>query len=224
MPKILIIAHRGLHKTARENTLEAFQKAIEAGADMIELDVRRTADGQLIVTHDPNISLLKTHDSDYHQLLEKARELGYHLPTLEETLALVQGKIKLDIELKEAGYEAEVVRLVTKYLPPQDFLITSFHHSCMRKIKYFNQQITTGLLIRDTKWGRVESLFISPQLLKFCDVILPHYSNYEFIKNQKKFLGKPMYVWTVNGPKEINIFLNDGQVAGVITDNLPPRQ
>jgi glycerophosphoryl diester phosphodiesterase len=52
----LIIAHRGVTSPARENTLEAFRKAIELGADMIEFDVRRTKDLRVVVHHDPGIS------------------------------------------------------------------------------------------------------------------------------------------------------------------------
>ena len=55
MPNKLIIAHRGAPKLARENTLMAFQKAIDLGADIIELDVRQTKDGELAVFHDQDI-------------------------------------------------------------------------------------------------------------------------------------------------------------------------
>jgi glycerophosphoryl diester phosphodiesterase len=78
-----IVAHRGASREAPENTLAAFAKAIEIGADMIEFDLRRAPDGRLVISHDP------------------VRGAGLDLPTFEDTLRLTRGRIKLDVELKE---------------------------------------------------------------------------------------------------------------------------
>lgn len=102
----IVIAHRGMpaNVDARENTLESFDMAIRVGADMIELDVRRSRDGQILVHHDEKVesgnrSLLIA-SADYEQLLELA---DYPIPTLEEVLIYCAGKIALLIELKETG-------------------------------------------------------------------------------------------------------------------------
>src|ERR1700761_6683718 len=104
-----IVAHRGASMEAPENTLAAFEKAIELGADMIEFDVRRrTLDGSLVISHDP------------------VRDPAHGLPTLEKTLRATQGRIQLDVELKEPGCEREAVDLLLGYFPLENFCVTSF--------------------------------------------------------------------------------------------------
>ncbi len=112
---VTIVAHRGAPQRARENTVESFLAAQEMGADMIELDVRKTADNVLVTYHDPWISrfthvpLLK--DCTYRQLLDLTAKRRYTVPTLEQVFGVLAGKVMLDIELKEPGCEAEVIRL-----------------------------------------------------------------------------------------------------------------
>ena len=103
--KKLVIAHRGASVLARENTLEAFQKAIDLRADMIEFDVRRTQDRHYVIHHDPHIAGKPLNEMTLREVREIARTLDFHVPELEEVLALTRGKIGLDIELKEEGYE-----------------------------------------------------------------------------------------------------------------------
>src|SRR3982751_167704 len=91
----LIVAHRGASAIAPENSLEAFEAAIAVGADMVEFDVRSTADGVLVVVHDP-LPLVRYADLDPMP------------PRLEEVVATCAGRIALDVELKEAGMEREV--------------------------------------------------------------------------------------------------------------------
>ena len=221
MAKPLIIAHRGASKLAHENTLEAFGKAIELGADMIELDVRKTRDGVLAVIHDPKIGNAQVGRHDYGELENLAREAGFHLPTLEEVLVLVQGKIRLDMELKETGYEAEAVRTVGRYLPPQDFLVTSFHRSSMGEIKSANRYVSTGLLLdRGFIKAAGDALLVHAGLLRFCDFVLPHADRLQSVLNNDKFIGKEIYVWTADEESLIEKLLKEPRVAGVIT-NVP---
>jgi glycerophosphoryl diester phosphodiesterase len=128
-----IVAHRGASREAPENTLAAFAKAIEIGADMIEFDLRRAPDGRLVISHDP------------------VRGAGLDLPTFEDTLRLTRGRIKLDVELKELGCERDAVDLMLRYFPLTDFCVTSFLTPAIREIRSIHPGIRTGLIF--AMWG-----------------------------------------------------------------------
>lgn len=142
-----IIAHRGASGYVKENTLEAFQKAIDLGADMVEFDVRKTVDGKLIIIHNPDISGKKVFETSYQELLEIAEKEGFHLPTLEETLQALKGRTKLDVEIKEAGYEKETVEMILKYFEKQDFILISFREKVVEYVKNNFSDVKAGLLL-----------------------------------------------------------------------------
>jgi len=143
-----IVAHRGASHEAPENTLAAFAKAIEIGADMIEFDVRRAPDGSLVISHDP------------------VHEPASHLPTLEDTLRLTQDRIQLDVELKEPGCERDTIHLLLQYFPLSAFCITSFLAPALRAIRAIHPGIRTGLIF--AIWG--EGVVSSD-----ADFLVPHY-------------------------------------------------
>jgi glycerophosphoryl diester phosphodiesterase len=96
----LLIAHRGDHRHAPENTLSAFQAALDADLDGIELDVRASADGEAIVLHDPTLARVQGIDARAdQQTADELARLG--VPRLAEVLDLVPPEVVLDIELKE---------------------------------------------------------------------------------------------------------------------------
>ena len=102
----LVIAHRGASREAPENTPAAFEAAIAVGADAVELDVRRTADGELVVHHNASRRGIPVSMLTYPALVRLSR----HEPPLFDTvLDLCAGRIALDVEVKEAGYEAEIM-------------------------------------------------------------------------------------------------------------------
>ena len=97
----LIIAHRGASADAPENTLAAFRLAIEQGADGLECDLRMSADGIIVISHDD--SLKRTHSQPVRIADATAAELAASdVPTLAQTLVTVRGKLPLiNLELKE---------------------------------------------------------------------------------------------------------------------------
>ena len=128
MKKTQIIGHRGAKGlVAFENTIESFQKAIDVGCDGIEFDIRKTLDNKIIVHHDDHINnnLIKNHT--YDDLLEISHKIGYHIPLLEEVLTKFKGKIYFDIEIKEYGYEEDVIKLIKNFLDYHEFCVRSFH-------------------------------------------------------------------------------------------------
>src|SRR4051812_12794182 len=107
-----IVAHRGLHDSAQENSLEAFEQAIRCGADMLEFDVHATGDGALVVTHDDTVGGAPIRSMDLGELHEAAVASRLNIPLLASVLELCAGRILLDIELKCSGCEDLVLRTV----------------------------------------------------------------------------------------------------------------
>jgi glycerophosphoryl diester phosphodiesterase len=221
----LIIAHRGSPGHAKENTIESFEKAMASGADMIEFDVRRTKDDVLIAFHDEMIQGHSTSDLTYGGIGRIARHQGFEIPTVEEVLKWSRGKIRLDVELKEEGYEREVVELLSKYLQEDQFVITSFNDDSLRVIKERNPHIKTGLIL-----GRdIPSYRILTQLQEFFPIKRCKQAKADFLMAHFKLLRVgflerarrnhlPVFIWTVNDEETIWKFLHDGRVHGIITD------
>jgi glycerophosphoryl diester phosphodiesterase len=119
----LVVGHRGAAAHAPENSIAAFEHAIELGADMVEFDVRRDPDGELVVSHDP---------------LPQP-----NVATLEQVVAVCAGRIALDVELKEPGLEEDTLRLVAG----TDFVITSFLADAVAATKRLRPDVRVGLLL-----------------------------------------------------------------------------
>ncbi len=185
------MAHRGASHEAPENTLAAFAKAIEIGADMIEFDVRRASDGRLVISHDP------------------VRDLAAQLPTLEDTLRVTQGRIQLDVELKEPGCERDAIDLLLRYFPLRDFRITSFLAPALRATRAIHPGIRTGLIF--ATWGQ-------EVLSSDADFLVPHYR----LAAKAEQVGKPLFVWTVDDPARTRRLFERSLVEAIVTNN--PRQ
>jgi len=192
---IQIVAHRGASAEAPENTLAAFARAIEVGADMIEFDVRRASDGKLVISHDP------------------VRDPGPDVPTLEDTLKLTQGRIHLDVELKEPDCERDTIDLLLRYFPLSDFCITSFLAPTLRATRAIHPGIRTGLIF--AVWNkRVRAGCLSSDI----DFLVAHYR----LLDEAEEIGKPLFVWTVDDPALTRALFERPLVEGIVTNN--PRQ
>ncbi len=190
-----VVAHRGASSEAPENTLAAFERAIEVGADMIEFDVRRARDGKLVISHDP------------------IGHLSSEFPTLEETLQLTQGRIQLDVELKEPGCERDAIGLLLRYFPLHDFCITSFLAPVLRETRTIHAGIRTGLIFAD--WNdTVRSACLSAEV----DFLVAYHP----LLDQAETIGKPLFVWTVDDPSLTRALFARPTVEAIVTNN--PRQ
>lgn len=137
---VAIVAHRGASGNNPENTLRAFQMALDIGVDEIELDLRSTRDGHLVVMHDATVD--RTTDGtgaigeltfDEIKALDAGRVFGERfrgerVPTWEETLDLVRGKVRLNVHLKEGGnpdgeYERKVVKALRAFRMIDDSIL-----------------------------------------------------------------------------------------------------
>lgn len=141
-PRPLVLAHRGFHLRERENTLPAFEAAQEAGADGIELDVRSTRDGALVLHHDARLA-----DRRILGAVPRARAPAW-MPTLEEVLGWAQGQpsLLLDVELKESGLAAETLRLVRRFGEQSRCVATSFEPEALSAMRDADPLVSRGLI------------------------------------------------------------------------------
>jgi glycerophosphoryl diester phosphodiesterase len=213
-PKI-IVAHRGYHAKSRENTLEAMRDAIDLGADMVEFDVRRCADGELIVHHDEGIQGKLLATMPYDEVCRASFEHGYRVPRLTELLQLTSGRIGLDIELKEAGYEERVLRLIYDCFQGSNFLITSFDAAALGAVRNLDPGIRLGLLTSDVSGEKALELFQQAE----ADFLAPESTclgGSVFREAEKRAIQ--LLPWSVDDRALVERCLREDSVFGVITD------
>lgn len=225
MGKPIIIAHRGASAHARGNTLESFQKAVEFGADMIEFDVRRTKDGVLVAHHDLLIHGEPIHELTYREIERRLQPDHMHVPTIHEILDLAHGKVGIDVEIKEPGYENQIIELVLGRFEKDRFIVTSFNDFSLKTIKTRYPWIKTGLILGRPKpkpYVRTRLSELFP--MKRCraaraDFLVPHARLLRFgFLDRAKRNNKPVYVWTINDQETMLKLLADTRVHGLLTD------
>jgi glycerophosphoryl diester phosphodiesterase len=163
----LVVAHRGASASEPENTAAAFQAAVTAGADVIELDVRLTSDGVPVVLHDPDVSATTDGSGPVHELTlaelkrldaSGGREGRHEVPTLAEALGVAsRGGIAVDLEIKnipgEPAFdspEERVLRAALETLEESGFqgsvLVSSFNWITIERSKELAPELATGFL------------------------------------------------------------------------------
>lgn len=226
--KPTITAHRGLSAKAPENTLYAFSDAIDAGADLIELDVQQTKDGVLVVLHDQNlrrttgvkkniwdVTYDEIRDLDAGSWFDPAYA-NARIPTLEETLQFVDGRIRLNIEIKPTEHtsptlEQDVADLITTYGYTDNCWVTSFSYGSLKRIKEANPDIRTGYIM-SVAYGQFYSL-------KYADAFsLNKVFVTSQVVNSAHQAGKQVFAWTVNSVSEVRSLCNL-HVDSIITDD-----
>jgi glycerophosphoryl diester phosphodiesterase len=213
----LVIAHRGAWGTAvpntpAENTLEAFDAAIALGADMIELDVRRTRDGQLVVFHDARVKAVPTSSLPYDALTTKPTK--GRPPLLQDVLKLTKDRIALNLEIKETGYIEDTIELLRPF-GLERFLVSSFLDDVVREAKTLAPELRTGLLV-----GAGFRKALSTRLpATGADRLVLHRRLADATALAKAAAaGVPCVIWTVNAPRALDRYLGHSAVEGVITD------
>ena len=170
----LVVAHRGASAEEPENTLAAFERAVAAGADVVEFDVRMTADDVAVVLHDPDVDrTTEGHGLVRSMSLEEVRALGV-VPTLQEVLVLLSGRVALDIEIKnipgqpdfdgqrEAAVEATLLALELTAFVGQ-VMISSFNPFSIARSLALAPDVPTGLLTEPDVDVRAGLTFASEQ-------------------------------------------------------------
>ncbi len=209
----LIVAHRGAWGLAPQNSLEALEDAIAIGCDGIEIDVRRTGDGQIVLLHDARVRLRTVNRLEHHQV--QARTKVGQAPLLEDVLKRAAGRILLDIELKEDGYVGAVMDAVQRHLKPDQYVVTSFNDRVLTQVKRHVPEARIGVLLAPRRHKDLEQRLRDTS----ADFIAPH------VALTKTGLcawaaahGLALWVWTVNDRLALRAALDDPRVAAIITD------
>lgn len=209
----LILAHRGAWSSAPQNSPAAVAAAAGIGADGVEIDVRRTADGRLVVVHDPRLGMHRLSRLTHTEI--KARMAPGQAPLLADLLAVAAGRLLVDVELKEGGYVAEVLQTVTGALPDGAFVITSFHAGLLGEVRRLRPDLTTGLLVGPARPRNLERSFARAD----ADILLPHHGLVRAgLVQWAAERHVPAWVWTVNDPGMVATLAADPHVGALITD------
>jgi glycerophosphoryl diester phosphodiesterase len=217
----LIVAHRGVKDLGVENTMAAFRGAITLEADFIECDIRRTRDQVLVLHHDENLGAATISETSFSDLELAARAAALPLTRLEDLLEVAKGRIGLDLELKESGYEDQVVAMIRNHnISPESFVVTSFLEAAVVRFKECYGEAKCGLLLGDRSWWR-----------DWYPVNRLRRSGVDFVAAKDRLVrmgfarrlaskGFPVWVWTVNDPLRMEKLLQMTGVEAVITDRV----
>ncbi|HLI59356.1 MAG TPA: glycerophosphodiester phosphodiesterase family protein [Solirubrobacteraceae bacterium] len=211
----LVIAHRGAWDPAPQNSIAAFERAAALGADGVELDVRRTGDGRLVVVHDSRVGVQSVARLTAAQL--RARLAPGQAPELEEVVAaLAPTPLLLNVELKEDGLVADTLPLLARHLVSERYIVTSFLDSPLLETRALAPEVRTGLLLAARRPARALERRIervAPRLLAL-HTTLARTGLLDLADRR----GLPAWVWTANEPRLLRALLADPRVQAVITD------
>lgn len=153
MHRVLRIGHRGAAGHAPENTLGAIQKGIALGVDFVEVDVRRTADGVLVILHDETVNRTTNGKGRVDRLC--VRDIakltagnGEHIPTLEEVMKVAAGKVGLMLELKVKGIAKQTVETVREAGFKDPVIYASFLPDELTHVRTVDPEASLMLLFR----------------------------------------------------------------------------
>ncbi len=231
MNRPLVWAHRGASGYLPENTMPAFEKAVELGADGIELDIHKTIDGQLVVIHDEKIDRTsngKGWVKDY--TLEELRRYNYNaihpeckqadIPTMREVFELIKPTdLTINIELKTGvvfyeGIEEDILAMTKEFGMEDRVIYSSFNHYSIMKIKELNPEAATGFLYMDgtlnmPEYGHEHGV----------DALHPALYNIQYPNFMERAheLGLKVNTWTVNSRQYMKMACDMG-VDAIITN------
>jgi glycerophosphoryl diester phosphodiesterase len=242
----LVVAHRGSSLAYPENTLAAFEAAIAAGADMIELDARLSADGVAVVSHDADVAGTTDGTGPINELtLDQIRRLDagrgradratsqgrrHGIPTLREALELAAGRIQVDIEVKnlpgEPDFDSpdeacaiEVMRVIDDLRLRDSVLVSSFNWLSIERVRELAPDVRTGFLTHPAIDPRAALAYARQTGHTF---VLPH--AYALVDVGEGFVeqahadGVRVGTWTVDVPDDIAQLFAWGVDAVVTND------
>ncbi len=228
LPPKAVIAHRGASGCAAENTVPAFRLAWQRGAHAVELDARRTRDGQVVVFHDARLERLFPHMHGRVRAWSYARlrALRVHgeapIPTLAEALDALLPHVAVNIEL--ANYDRpdddlpdRVARILRDYGRDARVWVSSFNPLALVRFRRLLPHVPLGFLVSAARWG--------PWLYRALRSSIPHDAVHPWVGHADAGWvraaarrGRPVYLYTVNEPEALRQAFARPWVAGVFTD------
>lgn len=214
-PRPAIFAHRGVSQNVRENTIRAFELALKMGVDGVELDVWQTRDGHIVVHHDPQVDGISIETA-------KVSDLPNFVPTLSAALDICSS-MRVNIEIKSSAAnpsaafqlgEALIDLLRLRSEPIERWLVSSFNHDAVDRVKQSAPEIPTALLLWEPPWHSTIEHAVDRGHL----AVHPHESmvDAELVEAAKQN-GLQVNPWTVNNLERANQLVAIG-VDGLITD------
>lgn len=244
-PKPRLFGHRGASGEAPENTIAAFQRAVDLGVEYIELDVQAAEDGQIMVIHDATIerttnglggvsayslAALQQLDAGYRFSPDDGKTLPFRasdviIPSLKEVLSSFPN-LKFTVEIKqlEPSIEEQVIAVVRDCGKADDVSLASEHDAVLVLVRELAPDIPTNLgynevadFIQRVATDQLQGYQPPGQALQ----IPPKYQDISLVTEQTVAaahqLGLEIHVWTINDPHEMNSLLDLG-VDGVMSD------
>lgn len=219
--QVLLIAHRGASKLAPENTLKAFQKAIELKADYVEFDVHGTKDGEIVIMHDDDTSRTTGQKGKISEMtLEDLKNLdcgeGEKIPTLQELISLAKGKIGLQLEIKAPGLAQKIVTLLKEADLIDSTIISAFDHNELLEVQKIEPKLKLAALVLGIKKNKTIKEAVDHQYYAIHPL-------YKFVS--QKFLESAhanhikVNTWTVDSPSGMRKLIEMG-IDGIITNDL----
>ncbi|WP_210584922.1 glycerophosphodiester phosphodiesterase family protein [Streptomyces sp. GESEQ-35] len=227
-----VSAHKGGSEQAAAATWEAYEDAIASGAEYVEFDVRRTADGVFVVYHDPRVDhtgpLLAR--ITHAELSERA---GYAVPVVDDVMALIAGKLIGHLDLKEVGDERELIDRAVALLGEDGFVATTLEDRSVAAISQAFPGVRTALSLgrnrKETGWARLPVTRLGElfpmRRVRACGAsgvaVHQRLARANVLREAARH-GLFTMVWTVNDDELLQTFLDDPRVDVLITDR--PRR
>lgn len=225
---MIIFAHRGSLTEAPENTLPSYKKAIERGAQAMEVDVQLTRDGHLVMHHDRLLKGRKISEYTLSEIKELDMSGSFfeeyndvRMPTLEEVLDICPTSVLLNIEIKNDDFEDNGIELLVwnamvKFGHVDNVIVSSFDHHCLKKFRELSPTVKIGLLLHEnmlSPWDYAIKTGINPYSIH------PYYPavNAELVKESHK-VGLKVVPFTVDDEKLVAELRGQG-VDGVFSNN-----
>lgn len=218
MRKPFVVGHRGAAGLEPENTLRSISRAIDIGVDAVEIDARRAKDGALVVMHDPTVDRTTNGKGKVGSLTLgelKSLDAGKHesIPTLDEAIMAVKGRVGLFVEIKEPETVKEVVQRVNAAGMTADTTYVSFFHSSLASVKQVSPTSRCGVIF---SCDPADPARLATDVK--AELILPNHA-YTTERTVKEAQKRSLLVqtWTVNNPEDLAKVRGWG-VDGVASD------
>jgi glycerophosphoryl diester phosphodiesterase len=202
----LLLGHRGARatKSVPENTHASFDLALQHGCDGFEFDVRLTGCGSAVICHDPETGGVTIAEAPCEQI--------EHLPELSGVLKKYASRAFLDIELKVAGLESQILMALQEHPPQRGYFVSSFLPDVVTELRIRSADILLGFICDRRKhldhWRELPVQYIVPEhSLITLDLV-----------NEVHEAGKQIFTWTVNDAGAMDRLAGWG-VDGIISDN-----
>ncbi|MFB8771601.1 glycerophosphodiester phosphodiesterase family protein [Streptomyces broussonetiae] len=227
-PRPAVSAHRGGSERYGPATWQAYEDAVASGAEYVEFDVRRTADGVFVVHHDPRVRHTGPPLSGitHAELSERA---GYPVPVVDEVMSLIAGKAVGHLDLKETGYERELMDRAVALLGTDGFVATTLEDRSVAAIGRAFPRVRTALSLGRDRGEITASRLTATRLselfpmrrVRACGAhgvaVHQRLARANVLREAARH-GLYTMVWTVNDDTALRTFLTDPRVDVLVTD------